>query len=89
MLYALGTGNYLNDKIESVVLVAPSVYSNFGATYDSLVYQFTGLKELGIYSLGGDDWVDNQRKICDNLDEQSCNLYKYFPTASPGPVNSM
>ena len=89
MLYALGTGNYLNDKIESLVLVAPCLYVNFGATYESLVYQFMAFKEEGIFSLGGDDWADSQQWICDNFGEQGCDFYKYFPTASPGPVNSM
>ena len=56
MFYALGTGNYLNDKLESVVMVAPCIFP-FRATYDDLVSQFMWFKERGIYSFGGDDYA--------------------------------
>ena len=38
MFYALGSMDYLNDKIESAVFIGPCLYGNFGATYDTLVY---------------------------------------------------
>ena len=90
MMYALGTGNYLNDKIESAVMVGPCLYGNFGATFDSLVYTFKGLKDIGVYSLGGDTWNEDKQRICDNLNEDVCNFYKYLPdTISPGPIGTL
>lgn len=69
MFYALGTSDYLMDKLESVVFVGPCLFGNFNSSYEQLVYQFKGLKDLGIYSLGGDNWNENKKKICDNMDE--------------------
>ena len=34
MIYALGTQDYLNDKIASLVLLAPCLYINLGATFE-------------------------------------------------------
>ena len=89
MLYALGTGNYLNDKLESVVLVAPCIFP-FKATYDDLVGQFMWFKEQGIYSIGGDDYAESLRTIRDNLGEEAYNFWSFFsPEWTQGPINSM
>jgi len=90
MFYALGTSDYLMDKLESVVFVGPCLYGNFGSSYEQLVYQFKGLKDLGVYSLGGDNWNEEKEKICDNMDEYTCNFYKYLPDSiSPGPIGTL
>jgi hypothetical protein len=89
MLYALGTGNYLNDKLESVVLVAPCIAPAEGATYDLTVKEHMWFRDQSIYSLGGEDWAESQRKICDSLGEPSCSSWKYFSTATAGPIKTM
>jgi len=37
MFYALASDDYLNDKLESVVMVGPCLYGNFNSSYEELV----------------------------------------------------
>ena len=60
MFYALASGDYLNDKLESVVLLAPCLYANIFPTYDEAVEMYKGLHDIGVYNLGGDDWSEKQ-----------------------------
>ena len=62
MLYALGTGKWLNDKLRDVILLAPSCYTP-GNTYEGIVHTYKGFKDQGVYYLGGDDWEENLTKI--------------------------
>ena len=90
MFYALGSGDYLNDKIESAVMVGPCLFGNFVASYEKAVEMFKGLHDIGVYSLGGDDWSEKQKRICDNLSEEVCNFYGYYnDIPSPGPVGTL
>ena len=88
-MYALGTGNYLNDKLESVVLVASCMYPAEGSTYDLAVQEHMWFRDQSIYSLGGEDWEESLDKICDSLGEPSCSDWKYFGTATDGPIKTM
>ena len=90
MMYALGTGNYLNDKLESVVLVASCMYPAEGSTYDLEVQEHMWFRDQSIYSFAGDDdWYETQDKICDSLGEPACSNWKTWPKANAGPINTM
>lgn len=44
MLYALGSGDWLNDKLRDVILVAPSLFTP-GNTYEGIVHTYQGFKD--------------------------------------------
>lgn len=89
MFYGLATDfDFFDEHLESAILISPCIYGQGGTEEDIKEYLY--FKQIGVYAVGGDKWPESKKKICEELSEEKCTFWGYWPDdLEAGPFNSL
>merc|ERR1719225_1005960 len=89
MFYGLATDfDFFDEHLESAILISPCIYGQGGTEEDIKEYLY--FKQIGVYAVGGDKWPESKKKICEELSEEKCTFWGYWPDElEAGPFNSL
>ena len=90
MFYALAQDNdWYSERLHRAVMLAPCFYRNYPTPFLESAYEnsIASFRDFEIYVIGGPNWIEYLKKICEIYDSLICMIYSHRNVLLNQPIS--